>query len=72
MCGCFLIIAESESVCLLPEDELILQQALQDLDYFTVISLFHSLLFIYSSFLGSIYLLRLISKFSFELLVYGK
>ena len=76
MHGCFLIVAESdlesESVCSLPEDELILQQPLQDLDYITGISLFHSLLFFLFSFLGSIYLLRLILKFSFELLVYRK
>ena len=51
MHGCFLIVAESdlesESVCLLPEDELILKQPLQDLDYSTGVSLFHSLLFIF-------------------------
>ena len=56
MHGCFLIVAESdlesESVCLLPEDELILQQPLQDLDYITGISLFHSLLFIFFLFWG--------------------
>ncbi|XP_065632629.1 putative disease resistance protein RGA4 isoform X2 [Quercus suber] len=43
---------ESKSVCLLPEDELILQQPLQDWDCIIGISLFHSLLFIFFLFWG--------------------
>ena len=64
--GCFLIIAESESVCLLPEDELILQQALQDLDYFTVILLFHYLLFIIFFFFG----VYIFIKINFKILIW--